>query len=117
MYDKDLFYEDVLTMEYIFRKNKLAIIPPFTLALNKGYDGTGVYCGVNEDFQNEKFLRESDKFNFPQKFSVKEVKYKTQKQLKSTGLKANFIRQVYGLVFDFYQPPKKIKQFFKKIGF
>ena len=118
MYEKNLFYEDVLTMEYIFRKRKLAVIPPFTLALNKGYDGSGIYCGINEEFQNEKFLRQSDNFGFPIKFNQKQARHKTQKQFKSTtGLKPNYVRQVYAFVSHFYQVPKIIRDFFKKMSF
>ena len=40
------------------------IIPPFTLTLNKGYDGSGINCGTLEEFQNENFLRHSDNFDF-----------------------------------------------------
>ena len=50
------------------------IIPPFTLTLNKGYDGSGINCGTLEEFQNENFLRHSDNFDFSIKFDESKSK-------------------------------------------
>ena len=117
MYDKNLFYEDYLLEEYIYRKKKLVIIPPFTLTLNKGYDGSGINCGTLEEFQNENFLRYSDNFDFLIKFDESRANQLTKRTLKFRGLKPNLVRQVYALIAYFCKPPKIIRRFFKKIGF
>ena len=114
---KNLNDGDVLITEYVYRRKKIILIPPFTLTLNKGHDGTGYNCIKSNEFQNEKFLRKSNKFIFPLHFDKRLVHINTQRYLKSRNLKPNFFRQFYYLIINYYRPPNIIINIFKRLGF
>ena len=115
LFDKGIFYHDMVSMEYMFRKKKLSVIPPHTLTLNKGYDGSGVNCEPFDSIQNEKFLRQSDHFDFPTRFNLKKAYHKTRKGMNKFKKNKNFVRQVSPLIMYFWKPPKTIVNLLKKI--
>jgi hypothetical protein len=114
MYKKNLYHGDQLIGEYIFRKDMLIIIPPFSLALNKGNDGSGVHSEDSKVSQNEQFLRESNNFIFPNKFNKQEVIKKTQLTLKFREYKPSLVRQLYFLIVEKYSSIGIIIKLFKK---
>ena len=86
-YHKNLFHGDLLITEYVYRRKKIILIPPFSLSLNKGHDGLGLNCEKSNQFQNEKFLRKSNKFIFPLNFNRRQAHINTQRYLKSRNYK------------------------------
>ena len=115
MYDKNSFHDDQLIGEYLYRKKKLSLIPPFSLTLNKGHDGSGLRCENMPEIQNEVFLKYSDRFVFTVNFNNNQVHSKTQKTLKYKGYKPHFIKQIYYAISIFFTPPKVLVNWFKKI--
>lgn len=88
IYLKKLFYGDILWGEYIFRKNMITVMPPITLTLNRGYDGTGVNC-KNDIRMNTQgaFTKLHSDISFPDVFdqeSVKKNSYKYASQFNGT---------------------------------
>lgn len=103
----------MVSMEYMFRRKKLTVIPPHTLTLNKGYDGSGVNCEPFDKIQNENFLKESNNFNFPTNFNLKEAHRKTKIGMNKFKENKNLIRQISPLVSYFWTPPKIVKRILK----
>ena len=114
-HDEDIFYYDMVFMEYMFRKKKLCVFPPHTLTLNKGYDGSGANCDPLDTFQNEKFLKQSNHFDFPKKFNLKEAYSKTRKGMDKFKANKNLVRQISPLIIYFWKPPKMIINLLKKL--
>ncbi len=77
IFQKNLIYYDLVIGEYMQRKKLLSVFPPITQALNKGYDGSGAHCGIEERFSKQTIKNSTSKFSFKNDFKREQIKMET----------------------------------------
>lgn len=67
LHDSGEFYGDYLWGEYMFRNSMYSIMPPKTLTVNTGYDGSGLRCVANSNMDSEPIdLSNNNSVHFPE---------------------------------------------------
>lgn len=84
-------YTDVMFCYNMFKKNQYTLYPTKALSVNRGHDGRGEHCGINEDWQNQPLV-----LDFCPKM-VKDIPY-------SPILAKNIRRAFYSYKDDFISP-------------
>ena len=73
------YYGDLAIGEYMLRKRMSSIFPALTLTLNRGYDGTGIHCGINQAYIDRGFKVSDCELILPDNFSKISIVWETMK--------------------------------------